>query len=236
MAFNDDLTGDIERILAQPWDIRDGTVAPENDDVTLAGGSVKLEATILYADLADSTGLAMYDKRVAARVFKSYLASCSKIIRYRGGDIRSFDGDRVMGVFVGDSKNTAAAKAALNINYAFLKLIKPKLEAKYEVFRDGTYALGHCVGVDTSEIMVIRAGIRNNNDLVWVGISPNVAAKLSTIRDDPYNSWITADVYNSMNKEAKIHSDGRAMWESRNNVPAVSGSGNAYRSSWYWQP
>lgn len=235
MAFNDDLTTDINSILAEPWDIRDGTVAPENEDVTLAGGAVKLEATILYADLADSTAIAMYDKRVAARVFKSYLASCSKIIRYRGGDIRSFDGDRVMGVFVSNSKNTSAAKAALNINYAFLKLIKPKLEAKYDVFRNGTYTLGHCVGVDRSEVMVIRAGIRKNNDLVWVGRAPNVAAKLSAIRVDPYNSWITAEVYNSMNEEVKTASDGRAMWESRINVSAVPG-GNAYRSNWYWQP
>lgn len=236
MALKDDLAAEIDSILAQPWDIRNGTVVPENDDVALAGGAVRLEATMLYADLVDSTELAMYDRRVAARIFKSYLACCSKLIRERGGDIRSFDGDRVMGVFVGSSKNTSAAKAALNINYAFLKLIKPRLEAKYDVFTNGTYKLGHCIGVDTSEVLVIRAGIRNNNDLVWVGRAPNVAAKLSTIRDDPYNSWITENVYNSINQEVKKSSDGRSMWESRINVPAVTGSGNAYRSSWYWEP
>ncbi len=234
MAFKDDLASQIDNILTQPWDIRDGTVVPENDSVVLAGGTVRLEATMLYADLVDSTELAMYDRRVAARVFRSFLAACSKIIRARGGEIRSFDGDRVMGVFVGNSKNTSAAKSALNINYAFLNLIKPKLEAKYEVFRNGTYKLGHCVGVDTSEVLVIRAGIRNNNDLVWVGRAPNVAAKLSTIRVEPYNSWITADVYNSMNEVAKT-GNGKPMWEARINVPAAPG-GNAYKSSWWWKP
>jgi adenylate cyclase len=235
MALKDDLATEIDGIMSQPWDIRNGTVVPENDDVALAGGAVKLEATMLYADLVDSTELAMYDRRVAARVFKSYLTCCSKIIRARGGDIRSFDGDRVMGVFVGSSKNTSAAKAALNINYAFLMLIKPKLEAKYDVFKDGTYKLGHCIGVDTSEVLVIRAGIRNNSDLVWVGRAPNVAAKLSSIRTDPYNCWITQDLYNNMNDVLKTSSDGRLMWEQRINVPAIPG-GVGYRSSWYWQP
>jgi adenylate cyclase len=235
MALKDDLATEIDGILAQPWDVRNGTVVPENDDIALAGGAVKLEATMLYADLVDSTELATYDRRVAARVFKSYLACCSKIIRARGGEIRSFDGDRVMGVFVGDSKNTSAAKAALNINYAFLMLVKPKLEAKYDVFKNGTYKLGHCIGVDTSEVLVIRAGIRNNNDLVWVGRAPNIAAKLSSIRTDPYNSWITGDIYDKMNEAVKTSEDGRSMWEQRINVPAIPG-GIGYRSSWYWQP
>jgi adenylate cyclase len=236
MAFKDDLASEIESVLSQPWNVRDGTVVPENDDVVLAGGAVKLRAAFLYADLVDSTELAIYNQRVAARVFKTFLAACSKIIRSRGGDIRSFDGDRVMGVFVGGSKNTSAAKTALNINYAFLKLIKPMLQAKYEVFRNGTYKLGHCVGIDQGEALVIRSGIRDSNDLVWVGKAPNVAAKLSAIRDDPYNSWITADVYDIMNKEVQTSLDGRSMWEKRINVPAVRGGGTAYRSSWSWRP
>src|SRR5437660_9080898 len=150
MALKDDLASELDRIPAEPWAVRDGTVVPETEGVALAGGAVKLQATMLYADLVDSTTLAIYDRRVAARVFKSFLASCARIIRHRGGYVRSFDGDRVMGVFVGDYKNTSAAKAALNINYVFLNMIKSKLQAKYNVFKDGTYTLGHCVGVDTS--------------------------------------------------------------------------------------
>ncbi len=136
---------------------------------------------------------------------------------------------------IGGSKNTSAAKAALNINYVFLKMIKPKLEAKYEVFRNGTCKLGHYVGVDTSEVLVVRGGIRNNNDLVWVGSAPNVAAKLSGIRSDPYNSWVTGSVYDSMNESVKTSEDARSMWEKRINVPAIPG-GVGYRSSWYWEP
>jgi uridylate cyclase len=234
MALIDDITLEVDDILAEPWDVRDGIVVPETEDVVLAGGAVKLEATMLYADLVDSTSIAMHNRRIAARLFRSFLASSARIIVERGGYVRSFDGDRVMGVFVGSSKNTSAAKAALNINYVFLEIIKPKLQVKYKVFEDGTYKLGHCVGVDTSEVLVVRSGIRNNNDLVWVGSAPNVAAKLSGLRYDPYNSWITGSVYNSMNEEAKT-SDGKPMWEKRINVPAIPG-GVGYRSSWYWKP
>jgi len=235
MALEDDIVSDVNDILSQTWNVRDGVVVPEMSDVALAGGAVRLTATMLYADLVDSTALAMYDRRVAARVFKSFLASSARIIRARGGYIRSFDGDRIMGVFLGDSKNSSAAKAALNINYVFLKLIKPKLEAKYDVFRNDTYTLGHCVGIDTSEVLVIRGGIINNNDLVWVGRSPNVAAKLSSIRSSPYNSWVTDAVFDSMSDDAKTGSEGQAMWEQRINVPAIPG-GVGYRSNWWWKP
>lgn len=236
MALKDDLATDVDSILRQEWNVRDGQVVPTTDTVALAGGAVRLTATMLYADLADSTELAMnYDRRTAAKVFKCYLSCCSKIIRARGGDVRSFDGDRVMGVFVGDYKNTNAAKCALNINYAFLNIIKPKLEAKYESLKTGSYKLAQCVGVDTSEMLVVRAGIRNNNDLVWVGRAPNVAAKLSAIRNSPYNSYITEDVYKKLNESSKKY-EGKEMWEKRANSTQVKGVSTIYRSKWSYQP
>lgn len=225
MALKDDLSNEVQSILNQTWNIRDGQVVPTTDDVALAGGAVRLDATILYADLADSTELAMrYDKRVAAKVFKSFLTTSSRIIRLRDGHIRSFDGDRVMGIFIGGSKNSNAAKCALNINYAFLKIVKPALLEKYPNLENGSYKLAHCVGVDTSEVLVVRGGVRKNSDLVWVGRAPNIAAKLSGIRNSPYHSYITASVYDNMNDKSKF-SDGVNMWEKRadsNAVPGVS--------------
>ncbi|MGB6659152.1 MAG: hypothetical protein WBE90_08670, partial [Xanthobacteraceae bacterium] len=61
-----------------------------------------------------------------------------------------------------------------------------KFDAKYAAFREGKYGLAHCTGIDTSEVLVVRAGIRNNNDLIWVGSAPNVTAKLSALREAPY--------------------------------------------------
>src|SRR4051794_8728269 len=117
MALLNELTKNVDDILNQEWNIREGQVVPATEDVALAGGAVKLNATFLYADLADSTDLAMnYDKRIAAKVFKSFLSCSTRLIKEHDGKIRSFDGDRVMGVFIGQTKNTTAAKCALKIN------------------------------------------------------------------------------------------------------------------------
>jgi adenylate cyclase len=237
MSLTDDLSKDVDDILRQEWNIRDGQVVPKTEDVALAGGAVKLAVTMLYADLADSTELAMtYDKRVAAKVFKSFLSCSSKLIRAEGGEIRSFDGDRVMGVFIGNSKNTAAAKCALKINYAFLNIIKPKLTTKYPSLANGSYKLAHCVGVDTSEVLVIRGGVRNNNDLVWVGRAPNVAAKLSALRESPNYSFITKEVYDLMDESVKKGGNPKQdMWEART-WKGVAGVPSVYRSGWTWKP
>jgi class 3 adenylate cyclase len=235
MALIDELINDVSLVLSNNWNIRDGQVVPFSDQVRLAGGAVRLEATMLYADLADSTELAMrFDRRVAAKAFKSFLTCSSRIIRARGGEIRSFDGDRVMGIFLGPLKNTSAAKCALNINYAFTEIIKPRLEAKYSQLQTD-YKLAHCVGIDTSEVLAVRGGVVNNNDLVWVGRAPNVAAKLSGLREPPYHSFITAAVYNKVQENVKFSPDGSYMWEQRT-WGAVDGVSKIYRSSWWWKP
>jgi class 3 adenylate cyclase len=234
MPLLDDLRGDVDGALSQTWDIRDGTVVPTTDTVALAGGGVKLTATMLYADLADSTEIAMWDRRVAARLCKAFLACCSRLITAHQGEVRSFDGDRVMGVFLGETKNNSASKCALKINWAFRNIIKPKFTSRYPAIADGTYKLAHCTGVDTSEVLVVRAGIRNNNDLILVGSAPNVAAKMSAFREDSYFSFITGGVYDKLANDAKNSSKGENMWEERSWTTGPIK--RVFRSSWQWRP
>jgi len=236
MGVAEDVESDVDNILSQTWDIRDGEVVPATSDVALADGGVRLNATILYSDLARSTELAMnFDKRTAARVFKCFMAATSRIVRSHGGEIRSFDGDRVMAVFIGDSKNSSAADAALRIHHAVVKIIKPKLESKYKALADGGWTIKHCTGVDTGEMLIVRGGIRNNNDLIFVGRAPNVAAKLSSVRASSYASYITSDVYKRLNSSAKSNSDGDNMWE-KVKWTEVTGVDEVYRSSWMRKP
>ncbi|MEQ1903138.1 MAG: adenylate/guanylate cyclase domain-containing protein [Pirellulaceae bacterium] len=235
MALKEDIDNEVGQILAQTWDLRDGTVVPATESVLLAGGGVKLKATMLYADLAESTKLAMDNRQTAARVCKAFLAASTRLIRANSGDVRSFDGDRVMGVFIGDSKNTSAAKCALQINWVFLNVIVPKFKGKYESFRNGGHILAHGTGIDVSEVLAVRSGIRNNNDLIWIGRAPNVAAKLSAIRGDGYSSFITGEVYDQMRDDVKFGGDPtRSMWEERAwNAGPVK---RVYRSNWGWAP
>ena len=122
----------------------------------------------------------------------------------------------------------------MNINWAFLNIVKPKFEQRYEKLRDGTYKLAQCVGIDAGDVLVVRSGIRNNNDLVWVGQSPNVAAKLSAFRNSPYHSYITGPVYDKLNDKSKCGPNNANMWEERKWTDGPVSQ--IYRSKWHWKP
>jgi class 3 adenylate cyclase len=133
MALSDDLTTEVKRIFRDAWDERDGQVVPETDDVGLGNDAVVFErATVLYADLSASTSLVQSNSwQFAAEIYRTYLYCAAKLIRSMDGTITAYDGDRIMGVFIGGSQSTNAVKCALKINYAVEKIITPALEAQY---------------------------------------------------------------------------------------------------------
>ncbi|KAB8198104.1 hypothetical protein FKV24_003775 [Lysobacter maris] len=238
MALLDDLTNETNGIISQAWSIRDGVVVPTSDSVMLSGGGVKLEAVMLYADLAESTKLAMdFDSRVAAKVVKAFLSGCCRIIRAHNGHIRSFDGDRVMGVFVEKAKNTNAATCGLKINWLVKELLRPRFHSKYPTLVDRGFEINHGVGIDRSDVLVVRSGIRAHNDLVWIGRAPNIAAKLANVRDR-HQTIITKDVFDIMLDGAKFGGALRQpMWEARTWTEApVADLRNVYSSDWWWRP
>lgn len=231
MALSDELRDEVAAVFRARWTTRDGLVVPESDDVRLGNDAVKLDATVLYADLAESTALVDRKKDTfAAEVYKTYLLCAARVIRGEGGEITAYDGDRVMAVFVGDTKNTSAVRCALKINYAVQMIINPTLR---ECYPASSYVVRQAVGVDTSPLFVARTGIRGSNDLVWVGRAANYAAKLCGLRADGYATWITGTVYDRMLDTAKYSSDGRNMWEERR-WTARDGL-RVYRSSWRWK-
>ena len=235
MAILEDITEAIDTIAKSSWDISDGRVVPETADVGLGNKGTKLDATFLYADLADSTELASSSQALAAEVYKAFLLCGTKLIINQGGSIRSFDGDRVMGVFVGEKKNTRAVKAAMNLKYMFYEVLVPRFKQQYEALSNGTLTLNYCSGVDTGSVLVARAGVRNNNDLVWVGQASNVAAKLSTLREHPYSTFITKAIYDNIDDIAKL-TNNQNMWESRTWTALPADKHNLYRSNWHWKP
>lgn len=231
MSLADDLTKEVEGIFKARWGERDSKEVPDPTKLKLGNDAVNIEAAILYADMARSTNLVnTRSANFAAEVYKSFLTCSARIIRARGGSITAYDGDRIMGVYVGGSKNTSAVKTALQINYAMEKIIKPSLQAQYP---NETYVPGHSVGVDSSKILVARIGVKNDNDFVWVGRAANYAAKLCSLRDGNYVSWITGSVYDNMNDEVKL-SDGKNMWEER--VWKSQNDFRVFRSNWRWKP
>jgi adenylate cyclase len=133
MSWIDDLSENVDEIFDTSWDERSGTVVPEAEDVALKDGAVKLAATFLYADLAGSSRIAsVCPWGTTAKIIRAYLDCATRLIRDHDGHIRSFDGDRVMGVFIGDYKNTRATRCARKIFWATEKssLQKPQRSSR----------------------------------------------------------------------------------------------------------
>lgn len=230
MTLADELKQYVKKTIDEQWVRRDGVTVPEADDLALKNDAVNLDGVVLYADLADSTGLVKnYKDWFAAAIYKNYLYCAAKVIRSLGGAITAYDGDRVMAVFLGDTKNSNAAKAALQIHWAVDNLIKPAVQQKYPTNK---FVLRQKVGVDCSKLMVARTGIRGSNDLVWVGNAANSAAKLAALSLD-YSSYISEAVYVRLTDSSK---DGgnpkKSMWTDL----GVSGLGfRVYGSNWSWE-
>ncbi|NTW63864.1 MAG: adenylate/guanylate cyclase domain-containing protein [Chlorobiaceae bacterium] len=227
MSFGDELKSEIAHIFGDQWSIRDGQKVPDAEDLKLGNDAVKLTGTVLYADLAASTALVdSREPHFAAEIYKAYLHSAAKIIRSQGGAITSYDGDRIMAVYIGSSKNTNAARTGLKINYIVKNVVNPALKKQYPDYK---YEVQQTVGIDMSSLWVSRTGIRGSNDLVWVGRAANYAAKLSDLSPD-YPTWITADVYAAIATSLKAK-DGMPIWEARSWT--AMGGQTIYRSNWW---
>jgi adenylate cyclase len=234
LGLSDEVNEAVSSILNQSWDIRDGRIVPDTE-VALNGGAVRLDATVLYADLVQSSRLATeFQQKTAAKVIQIFLKCMCKLLTAYDAKITAFDGDRIMGIFLGESKNTNAATCALKMNYVTTKIIEPKVKEYFVSLKESEFGISHCVGIDTSRIMAVRAGQRGDNDLVWVGRAPNLAAKLSEIRDNDYHTYISEEVFSMLNDSAKLGGkDNRLMWE-KCDWKFLGDPITVYRSSWWW--
>lgn len=206
-----------KEIFAAKWEKRAGRVVPDPEDLALGlSGSTKL--------------VDKYGWEFASEIYKTYLHCAASIIRAEGGAITSYDGDRVMGVWVGDVQCTPAARCALKINYAVHNIINPALKAQYTTT---DYVVKQVVGIDTSLLRATRTGVRGGNDIVWVGRAANYAAKLTEIGPS-CATWITKDVFDRLHDDAKFGGGNReAMWKPY--TWNAHGNHSIYGSSWTWK-
>jgi class 3 adenylate cyclase len=225
----------VGEIISTTWNITNGIKVPKTEDVVLKNGGKLVDATYLYADLAGSSKLAQSLKKEAtAKIIKVYINTASRILKNYGGEIRSFDGDRVMAIFMGSNKNWNAVRAALGINWAVEKVIRPAIKSGWSDGADFC-DITHAVGIDTGEALIVRGGVRDSNDLVSVGGAPNVAAKLSDIRNG--NSvFVSGRVHETLSEELLTYDDGRKqIWSRLPSGVQIGGSTTTvYGSSVHW--
>lgn len=231
MALKEKLDKEVRRIFNDSWSKREGMKIPEPVDIALEkNDAVEFErATVLYADLCKSTALVDdYKWWFAAEIYRAYLRCAADVIRSEGGTVTAYDGDRVMGVFIGDSQTTSAARCGLKINYAVEKIVNPELKKRY----NNDYIVKQIVGIDTTETRVARTGVRGDNDLVWVGQAANYAAKLTDL-DMTENTFVTGRAFERMSDDVKYGGDPkRSMWtgykwSQKDNM-------QIYGSTWWW--
>jgi len=232
VGLKDELITFTGKVFGSQWKERDGNKVPEDADVGMGNDAVKLDATVLYADLSDSTALVdKYKRPFAAEVYKTFLYCAARLIGSEGGVVTAYDGDRVMAVYFGTNCDPAAARTALKIKWATDEIVNAGIAKQYP---SSTYRVKHVVGIDRSDVYVARTGVRGANDLVWVGRAANYAAKLAELPND-YQSYITEDVYKQLSDETRFGtSNGRRtdmwtplMWTEFN-------KSRIYGSTWRW--
>lgn len=230
MSISDDIKTRSLEVFRTNWQTNPGIHVPSPAEIKLSNAATYFErATVLYADLDASTDLVDRNSWwFAAEVYKSYLYASARIVSAEGGTITSYDGDRIMAIFVGARQTSNAALAALKINHAVKYLVQPELQRAYSTEK---YVIRHKVGIDTSPIRAVRTGMRGDNDITWVGRAANYAAKLNAIPVDP-EIWVTKAAFEKIRGEYKIW-DNRAIWTKR--IWSQMNDQEVYASGWTWE-
>lgn len=215
MGLADKIESQINSFMVGDWTIRNGQKIPDTLDLGLtASEGVEIPATFLYADLAESSNFGQnLANQDAAKIIKSFLYACSAIIKDHGGEVKSFDGDRVMGVFFGPLKEERAVRAAFNIHWEVVNVISDKASRWIE-WPSGVQTVRHATGIATGTALMIRGGVRADNDLAAIGSAPNVADKLSEIRGLQERTFIDQSTWNLAFGDTWHAPDGTDLWTS----------------------
>ncbi|WP_080436631.1 adenylate/guanylate cyclase domain-containing protein [Burkholderia ubonensis] len=231
MTLHEDLLNKVTELTAENWaEIPSGCTIPDLDNLNYLNSGVNLYATILYADIHGSTPLVdSTDSQLAAEYYKAFLHCASQIIRNQTGEIQAYDGDRVMGVFLGENHANRAINSALMINFSISSIINPTFSNQYG---DSHKKLQHTVGIDTGPVMATKVGVRAAGELAWIGAPANYAAKLNSFNglDPAYPTRITTRTFELLPDNLKIDINRNNMWDGPyNNLKKI----DHYRCN-YW--
>ena len=198
MGRKDDILEHIEGFLIGDYEIASLNRIPTVNELGYGRMGKEFSAAALYADMRHSSAIVeRHTMQAAARIYKSYQFAMADIIRHNGGEIRSYDGDRVMALFHPSDKgdNSAcvnAVKAGREMAWFFHTVLKNRL---------GGFAIPlDCgIGIAFGQMLAIRAGLRSNpdsNDVIWVGRAANIAAKLSDRGHRPNYIYVDQEIRN----------------------------------------
>ena len=197
MALLDDLKNKVSSYYKEPYEVVETTIVPGTDYSKLTFGNKGLvsEFAFLFVDIRKSSELHdKYGYENAAKIYQSFHDICLRIIEAFDGKVRAFDGDRIMGVFAGDSKRTNATKSAMKIRWAITNILNINLNE----------GLNIGCGIDVGKTLITKVGKGrdiNNNDLIWIGKACNYASHLTQNANNSIR--ISKSVYDRLSSETK---------------------------------
>lgn len=203
MPFVNDLENQVRDYLEGDYEIIETNNIPSVDNVSLQKKAIKMKLCAYSIDLRKSSDLLFkHQKQTSGKIHKTFLTIASKVVSQYGGEIRSFQGDCILVFWPANSKSelTNAVKAAMVTTWM--------LDIKFSKYFESYEKLDFGIGIDWSEVYILRAGISrnaNNNDLVFIGKCVNFATAIAEQFKGPYHIGISLDVYNNLEEEFKYH-------------------------------
>lgn len=230
------LTDKVDTLFKESFKKYEVDKVPEVTNPKLTHGNTGMEGEFayLYVDMRGSSSYTdKHRRQTVAKIYKAFHHCMVEIIKEKDGKVRSFDGDRVLGIFDGERKVNNAVEAAFLMKGAKIDILKPKIN---QYFKNDSFDLG--VGISLSKSLIIKAGVgydTNNRDLVSIGTAPNLGAKLSDEAATPKSIYICNSSHAKLlekNVYATKNGTKINMWEKE--YFYFSGSQIiVYSSSWY---
>ncbi len=230
MALVDDLKETTNDFFEEEYNCTNTSIIPLTDYSKLTFGNSGLlsDLTFLFIDIRKSSELvSKYGVEQAARIYQSFHDINVRIINNRDGQVRSFDGDRIMGVFSGDRKNNNAVEAAMNIRWAIVNILNTHLPTNSPI------NIG--IGIDTGETLITKVGRghnSSNNDLVWIGEACNYASHMCN--ESQNKIYISPNVYNLL-FDSNITANGVNMWQSVYMTLKNGTRVKCYETTYWWE-
>ena len=106
---------------------------PEPTDIPLGKKAASMDTTALFIDIRQSSDITnTFRRQTAAKMLKSYFHGAVKVISANGGKVRSFNGDGMLALFVGNRRSNNAAMAAFQVEWFVTELLRPKFDRLFD--------------------------------------------------------------------------------------------------------
>jgi len=241
MATNQETLEAIEQYLKESYTQSETSHVPKKNDLTFENTIKKIKhAKVFYIDMRKSRKILTDATDFwSVKIHKAFLQAVIHCVETRGGHIRSFNGDGILGFFIKDIDNypaSRAVRAAMDIKGFVKKINKILVENNKNKIDFGT-------GIAQGVINVAKSGKAGDDqtkqDLVWIGIPLYVAVELSELGESPKNIWISDKVFNAVIKEKDplntLKHNGEWIWFYTNKT-LNNGSQKVHHTNWYLNP